>query len=86
MPRSKYPREVAVDYELVYSINKVSWVTGNLMKAKDTHMKRILHTERTLRAQRGHPEGTRGPRGHSTTHGDLFSDISSNPKNRKQWG
>lgn len=62
MPRSKYPREVAVDYELVYSINKASWVTGDLMKAKDMHMKRILHTEHALRAHRGHPEGTQGHR------------------------
>lgn len=60
VPRSKYPREVAVDYELVYSINKASWVTGNLMKAKDTHTKRILHTECALRAHRGHPEGIQG--------------------------
>lgn len=62
MPRSKYPREVAVDYELVYSINKASWVTGDLMKAKDMHMKRILHTEHALRAHRRHPEGAQGHR------------------------
>ena len=50
-----------MDYELVYSIKKASWVTGDLMKAKDTH-KRILHTEHALRAHRGHPEGTQGHR------------------------
>lgn len=67
MPRSKYPREVAVDYELVYSINKASWVTGNLMKAKDTHMKRILHTERTS-------EGTeRTPRRHMGALGPFYN-------------
>lgn len=43
-PRSKYPRRVAVDYELVYSINTASRATGNLMKVQDarTH----THTQR----------------------------------------
>lgn len=58
-PRGKYPRQVAVDYELVYSINTASWVTGNLMKVQDTHthtLKKTLHIE-------GAPEGTqRTPR------------------------
>ena len=64
VPRSKYPREVAVDYELVYSISIASWVTGKLMKAKGarahthTHTHTILSTDCALRAHGGHPDNT----------------------------
>ena len=45
-PRSKYPRRVAVDYELVYSINTASRATGNLIKVQDAHTQTHTHTHR----------------------------------------
>lgn len=59
VPRSKYPRKVAVDYELVYSIGTASRMPGNLMKAKGTHtLKRSSTLSALLRAHRGRPDGT----------------------------
>ena len=66
-PRSKYPRRVAVDYELVYSINTASRATGNLMKVQDAHTHTHTHTEKVLHTGRA-AEGTQMAGTHTYTH------------------
>ena len=58
---------MAVDYELVYSINTASRATGNLMKVQDAHTHTHTHTEKVLHTGRA-AEGTQMAGTHTYTH------------------
>lgn len=84
VPRSKYPRKEAVDYELVYSISTASMVMGNLVTAEDTrrHRGELPHWACSW----GHTEDTRWhaeSQSHPTVQAFLWCHMRPQ-SNRKQ--